>query len=299
MRIRLFSTFVLLFLFAVCVSAQTNLLPDQAGSWQAEGPAKTRSGAALFQGSGDVRTDGLREAGLTAEEGRNYVNGGEKLEVRLYRFKDTSGAYEFYTGVIAPDMQSGRLGDESAFGATHGVILVGNLVVLVIPANPASLTALVSALKAKADTTPFPPLRSYMPTHWRVFGTERYALGPVGFSNSMDALNLGEFKTLGKEISFQDDAETILARYQGEKGGGVLLLILYTTPQLAENRLPHLAQAIPASAKASGVTVERKASMLSIVFGTTIPMHAQAVRDEVNYQTEVTWNEPSTSATDP
>src|SRR5262249_13083979 len=131
------------------------------------------------------------------------------------------------------------------------------------------------------------------------FGTEKYALGPHGFDNSLERLGLQAYKGLSKEIGFQDDAETILARYQGEKGSGVLLLILYPTPQVAENRLHHIEQALSSEAKAAGTSVERKASMLSLVLQPTSPAHAKAIRDEVNYETQVPWNEPSTTATDP
>jgi hypothetical protein len=118
----------------------------------------------------------------------------------------------------------------------------------------------------------------------------------------MTSLNQGAYADLAREIGFgakSDDAEAILARYQGQRGGGVLLLVLYPNPQLAENRLHHLEQALPDAAKKAGVTVERKASMLSIVFATSSPYYAQAIRNEVNYETQVTWNEPSQTATDP
>ena len=39
--------------------------------------------------------------------------------------------------------------------------------------------------------------------------------------------------------------------------------------------------------------------MLSVVFESKSALYAQAIRAEVNYETEVTWNEPSTTATDP
>jgi hypothetical protein len=79
----------------------------------------------------------------------------------------------------------------------------------------------------------------------------------------------------------------------------VLLLLEYPTPQLAENHLHHLEEALPAGVKRAGVTIERKASMLSLVFAADSKEYAQALRDEVNYETEVTWNEPSQTATDP
>jgi hypothetical protein len=68
---------------------------------------------------------------------------------------------------------------------------------------------------------------------------------------------------------------------------------------VAENRRHHLEEALPAAAKQAGVTVERKASLLSLVFNATSAMHAQAIRERVDYETQVTWNEPHQSATDP
>jgi hypothetical protein len=215
---------------------------------------------------------------------------------------DPSSAYEFYTFLLAQGMRNMGLGDNSALSQYDGRVLVGNLVVqatLSPKIKPESLSDILPALKTKADLTPFPPLKNYLPEHWRVFGTEKYALGPQAFRASMSSLNQGAYADLASEIGFQDGAETIMARYQGEHGSGVLLLIEYPTPQLAENHLHHLEQAIPPAAKQAGVNVDRKASMLSIVFAATSPMHAQAIRNEVNYETQVTWNEPHQTYTDP
>src|SRR5215470_5175269 len=198
-------------------ATEPSLLPDSFGSWRADGPATLKSGAELLQGWGDVNTDGLREAGVTTVESRNYVDGTDKLPLRLCKFKDTSGAYEFYTQTLAPAMQPGGIGDESAFERNHGIVLIGNFVAIVgpwsAPFKPDTLESLVPRLKVRADATPYPPLRSYLPTRWRVFGTEKYSLGPAGFNSAMDALGLGTFKELAKEVGFQDDAEAILARY--------------------------------------------------------------------------------------
>ena len=295
---------ICLFLAVSCVrgaEVEPSLLPDSLGPWQAAGPSFIKP-ATAFQGVIAPWMCCLNEAGLLSMEQRDYQNGGERLQLSLFKFKDTSGAYEVYTQAIAPDMQSGGLGDESAFGRARGVVLVGNLVVLTQSAGglkPESLTALVPLLKSKADATPYPPLRSYLPQHWRVFGTEKYALGPAGFTYAMGSLGQGAYGTLSKDAGFQSGAEAIFAKYQGEHGSGVLLLLEYPTPQLAEQHLHHLREVLPAGAKRAGVTVERKASLLSLVFAPTAPQHAQAIRDEVNYETQVTWNEPSQTATDP
>jgi hypothetical protein len=194
------------------------------------------------------------------------------------------------------------VGADSALSQYDGRILVGNFVVqaaLSPNTKPESLSELAKALKAQADPTPLPPVKSYLPSDWRIFGSEKYALGPEAFRAAMNSLNQGANANLSNELGFQDGAEAILARYQGQHGSGVLLLLEYPTPQVAENRRHHVEDALTAAAKQAGVTVERKASLLSLVFAPTSPMHAQAIRDAVNYETEVTWNEPHQSATDP
>jgi len=285
------------------VSAQSGVLPDRAGGWQATGATKiVRAEDVAKDWSPWPNAEGaLKESGLTGIEERTYRDGSDEATLRVYVLKSPTNAYQFYTFQLSPSMHSAELGDGAAADEHGARILIGNLVVdATIPAKakPGALADLVKAIKAKADPTPFPPLREYLPAHWLVFGSQKYALGPEAFRSAMASLDQTANQTLAKEIGFQDDAEAMLARYQGERGGGVLLLILYPTPQVAENRLHHLEQALSASAKAAGVTVERKASMLSLVFGAA-PLHAKAIREEVNYETEVTWNEPSTTATDP
>jgi Family of unknown function (DUF6599) len=286
-------------------SASTPILPDHFGAWRADGPAKTLQlqdlGNNWAQGTNADKV--VKEAGLNRIEQRGYRSGNDTATFRVFTLRDPSSAYEFYTFLLAPGMRNIGLGEDSALSQYDARFLVGNLVVqasLSPNTKPETLTEILKALKAGADLTPFPPLKSYLPDHWRIFGSEKYALGPEAFRASMTALDQGAYADhLASEVGFQDGAETIMARYQGEHGSGVLLLIEYPTPQVAENRLHHLEQVLPAAAKQAGVTVERKASLLSLVFAATSAMHAQAIRNEVNYATEVTWNEPHQTATEP
>jgi hypothetical protein len=302
---RIFYAVILLGMLAsMGAAAEPALLPDQIGPWEATTPALSRIASApgLSVVFGNVDATALREAGLLATESRHYNSGSETLMLTVCRFKDPSGAYEFYTEMIATGMKSAALGDESAFGPTGGVILVGSFVVNVgLNSNtkPEDLKELMPVLRANADKTPYPPLKDYLPVKWRVFGTEKYALGPVGFRAALNSLGQGVYADLVDHVGFKFGAEAILAKYQGEYGSGTLLLLEYPTPQLAEQHLHHLQEVLPAAAKKAGVTVERKASLLSLVFEPTSAMHAQAIRDEVNYETEVTWNEPRQTATDP
>jgi hypothetical protein len=301
---KLIVAFVLAACFGAIVSAHTAILPERFGSWVAEGPAQTVSAKDVANNwvPGSEAAPVLKEAGLSAIEQRSYRNGQDEITLRAFTLKDPSSAYEFYTFLLAPGMRNMGVGKDSAVNDHSGFILVGNFVVqatLSPNIKPESLNDLAAALKAKADSTPLPPLKIYLPTEWRIFGSEKYALGPNAFRAGMNSLNQNAYADLANEVGFQDDAEAILARYQGQHGSGVLLLLEYPNPQVAENRRHHLEQALPERAKKSGVTVERKASLLSLVFAATSEMHAQAIRDAVNYETEVTWNEPHQSATDP
>jgi hypothetical protein len=285
-------------------AADAPVLPNQFGQWQAEAPSKTLRVE-------DLRTDWskwpngervLTEAGLSKIEQRAYKNGADEVTVRAFVLRDPSSAFELYTFLLAPGMTDFGLGMDSAAGEHGARFLVGNIVVQAeVPANAKAdgLRELLKALQAKADGTPLPPLKSYMPIHWRTFGSEKYTLGPEGFRAGMSSLGQEASKELTAAVGFQNGAEAMLANYRGEHGSGILLLLDYPTPQLAEQHLHHLEQALPDALKRAGVTVERKASLLSLVFAPTSPEHAQAIRDEVNYETQVTWNERGQRATDP
>ncbi len=306
MRRIIYAVILLGLLAWVGAAAEPALLPDQIGPWVADGPEKTYSAKEYFQRRMEEPTQGghiLSESGLVRVEERTYKKGDQSWSVRVWELGDSSGAYEVYTAMLedAHAIKPSAVEDTVLGGAAS--FLTGNLVMqglsssVEIPLE--DLKALRTALTAQAQKTPYPPLKSYLPVTWRVFGTERYALGPAGFRAAMTSLGQGAYANLADLAGFQLGAEAMLAKYQGAHGSGVLLLLEYPTPQIAEQHLHHLEEALPEAAKRTGVTVERKASLLSLVFEPTSAMHAQAIRDEVNYNTEVTWNEPSHTATDP
>jgi len=299
-----FAFLLVAFCCVLCAGADSSLLPDRFGSWQAEAPSKTLhvqdldAGWAKWPNGERV----LQEAGLTKIEQRTFRNGNDEITLRMFVLRDPSSAFEVYTFLLSPGMKDWGLGKDSAGDETSVRILIGNLVVLadVPPAvKSRNLQDLHPALKEKADPTPLPPLKIYLPEHWRIFGSEKYALGPEAFRAAMSSLQQDAAASLAKEVGFKDGVEAIFAGYRGQHGSGILLLLDYPTPQLAEQHLHHLNQALPDALKRSGVTIERKASLLSLVFAPTSPEHAQAIRDEVHYETEITWNESSHKATDP
>ena len=266
---RSFCVFVML-LFAATAAvaatgsqhAQPSLLPDHFAGWQASGPPIPVKPGDLGP-EWDKWTEGeqiLNESGITRIEDRPYKNGSDQLGLRVYQFKDPSSAYEFYTFAIVPGMQALGLGEHSAIHQNDARLLIGNLVVQAGLSNnlaPSMLQEVIDALKGKADQTPLPPVRSYLPAEGRIFGSEKYAFGPRGFLSATRLLERAEFSNLASEVGFNAGAEAMFARYQSGKENAVLLLIEYPTPQQAEQHLRHLEQALSAEMKRAGTTIER------------------------------------------
>jgi len=243
----------------------------------------------------------LGEAGLEDWITRSYSGGSQSLTVSLERFHDPSGAYEAYTALLDTDLEPSTVGQLTAIGHGRLIMLIGNYLVNVEQpqlASTADLKELSDFVRKSADTTPLPPIRAFLPQGF-ADGTQRYALGPAAFQAALGKLSESEFAPLTHEVGFDFGAEAIFANYQKAKESGVLLLIDYPTPQLAEQHLRHLDAALSPAEKQAGTTVERKGSLLSIVLRPPSAAFAEELRRGVRYQTEVTWNEPTHKLTDP
>lgn len=275
-------------------SSPQHTLPDRFGSWvSANSPAKVKPAE---QDAGL-----LGEAGLDEWITRPYSSGSQILNVGLKRFHDPSGAYEAYTALLDTDLEPSTVGQLTAIGHGRLIMLIGNFLVNVEQpqlASTADLRELSSLVRKSADTTPLPPIRGYLPQGF-ADGTQRYALGPAAFRAALGKLGEAEFAPLTNEVGFDFGAEAMFASYQKANESGVLLLIDYPTPQLAEQHLHHFETDLSAAAKQAGTTVERKASLLCVVLRPSSLTFGESLRNAVRYQTEVTWNEPTHKLTDP
>jgi hypothetical protein len=298
---------LLVFSFALLSAAdslaqQQAMLPDHLGDGTATSP--------IFKPSPPGDSQVWREAGVVASEARMYSN---HIQVDLYRFRDPSGAYAIVTYLTRGPRISSAGGTQIVPVPRRDVMVmkaldeelfqVGNFVAKIYAAekDPAlsMKRAVTDAVRKSADATPLPPIRMYLPDEGRVGGTERYALGPIGFRAAAAGLDRADFAALADQAGFNSGAEAMLARYRRGKDEGVLLLLDYPTPQLAEQHLRHLEIALPQYAREAGTPIERKGSLLAIVLSPSSAHYAKSLRDAVNYETQVTWNEPSATATDP
>jgi hypothetical protein len=277
-------------------SAQPGALPSRFSTWSCR-PSADNVGVAEPANFANLR----KEAGLTTTELCDYLSGDGKIHVNLDRYRDPSSAYEIYTALLRPDMQPSTLNRTSAVDGEKLYVLLGSFILQVSPTPAIStddLVTLVNTVGAHSDQTPLPPIRTYLPQGF-TDGTQKYALGPNGLRAALQALRQDEYSVLADEAGWNSGAEVMLSEYHRGKDGAVLLLIEYPTPQLAEQHLHHLEQTLSASAKEAGTTIERKASLLSLVLKPSSPAYGASLRSALNYGTQVTWNEPSHTLTDP
>jgi hypothetical protein len=278
--------------------AQQKVLPSQFGSWSTLGRVNPDDLHAVELPN---MAKLVKEAGLTGIEWSDYYSGESKIHVDLNRYHDPSSAYEIYTALIRPDMRPSTLDQTSAVDGDRLFVLQGSFILEVRPTrafSTADLMALVKSVSAHSDKTPLPPIRTYLPRGF-IDGTQKYALGPEGFRNALTSLGRDEFTSLVNEAGFNSGAEAMFARYTNGKGDGVLLLIDYPTPQLAEQHLRHLEQAVSAAAKQAGTTIERSGSLLTLVLRPSSAAYGEWLRGAVGLETAVTWHEPTHTITDP
>lgn len=302
---RLITLFALVFLGALGLSAQgshTTVLPNQLDQWTANKSSSSVYGPNdAFGGIIGYPKPVMKEAGLDDVEIRYY--GG--VEVALFRFSDPSGAYSIATfrqyippGAPIPPPSAVYVTDHARRAQ------VGNYLIVVAGDQNLDeqakrlLSAAIPLVQRVADQTPLPPIREYLPETAREANTNIYVLGPTQYHEAASSLGRRDASDLAGQAGFDSHAEAMFGKYKSGKDEATLLLIDYPTPQLAELHLRHLQRAL-ADAKLMTSSIERKGSLLSIVLAPTSPEYAAKLRAGVNYETQVTWNEASQTATDP
>jgi len=272
-------------------------LPKQFRGWQLTGCMNRFADAS-------VPPDSVlwKEAGLRSVNNCEYSSDGKTVQIRLTQFTDPSAAFEVYTNLLKPGAMPTNLGQVAAFDK-DGVLVQDGTFVITSSSNISKddLGALVQALEPQSEkTTPLPPIRMYLPSEGRLVGSERYALGPQALQAALAGAGQSADPEFIRALGFNDGGEAMLARYsQPGKGTGVLLLLEYPTPNVAEQQIHHLAEVLPASAKVGEQNIVRKGSLLAIVLAPSSKGYAASLREAANYETQVTWNEPHQTYSDP
>jgi uncharacterized protein DUF6599 len=272
-------------------AAAQNLLPDSFSGWHSS-PSDSLSASQPAGREADV----LRACGAILAEQRSYLRGAESLRVTLFHMRDPTSAYGAYSFLRPEGATDIKPTEHSSVARDRALLLVGDLLLEVsgkdLPRQAKDLKALASDLAPRANPAPYPTLVRYLPTRNLVPRSDRYVLNPEMLSEVLPIQS-------GDWLGFSEGAEAELARYRVGNEEATLLLAEYPTPQVAAQRLEELTRGLnlnPSGSTGSdrpGLFARRTSSLVALVFGLRSAKHAESLLKQVDYETEVTWNEPS------
>src|SRR5262249_8043470 len=230
----------------------------------------------------------LQEYGFAGYETGTYTRNGHKMEIKAARFNDASGAYGAFTYYVRPQMGLANVGDRGAFINSRVLFYRGNILVdanldQVTAMSAADLRALADALpRPKGNTSALPTLPGHLPKQSFVANTDRYIMGPVALEHVGVPLPAAL-------LDFSKTPEIEYAHYRSSKGEADLTLLEYPTPQIARDRL----QALQAAALPGGpFYMKRSGPIVAVINGSIPEAEAQSLLASVNYDANVTVNEP-------
>ncbi len=284
-------------------AAAQGILPSAFAGWTAAAPSATVPPTALDPILG-TDTPAFREYIVKSVEQRSYTQGAQTASVTLYRLRDPSSAYGAYTFLRDDALSAADLGSYASASRDRALIVVGEMLLDVsAPAkqarpSDADLKQLADILDKRADHTPYPFIGEHLPEKGRVWDSERYVIGP---------LSLAHFVPLGTDdwMGFDDSAETILAHYKVSGKDETLLIASYPTQQIAAAKFAGMLRRFvfdPPGGVQAGQNVlfgKRVSSFIAIVVGAPSRQSANKILDQVGYESNVTWDEPKQTLTEP
>lgn len=285
-------------LLAALPAAAQGLLPPSFAGWSSTQSAEIA--ASDMERSRVANAAVLREYGIVAAEQRTYSRGAENLQVILCRMRDPSGAYGAYSFLRAGDMASAKLSEHSSISGRRALVLTGNVLLDIsgkdlISLEP-DLKALVGSVAPRAESGPYPPLWQHLPLNGFVPRSDRYVLGPVALHQLMPLAD-------GDWLGFSNGVEAELARYRLNGQEMTLLLADYPTPQIATQKFEELSKRFDLNGHRTAgrprLFARREMTLIALVADAHSEATAEPLLTQVSSGTELTWNEPSFSLTDP
>lgn len=292
-------------------------LPQNFSGWQ-----KKISSTSSDPAQADAANAGvLREFGFTQVESATYVRNGRKLQIKAASFADNAGAFGAFSFYRQPEMQPGQLGDFAVSDNEHVIFVRGNTLVQAAFERPSAMSAaelrsLDGELRtsASAASAGAPPLLDYLPGEGLQPASPRYILGPQAYASSSLQSPLP-----ASLVDFTRSPEIAAGRYTTPEGDATVLVIEYPTPQIALERVramreffqhpvpPGAGSAIsnrgaPAdlvspltlpAGDGGEITLKRTGPLVTLIYGAISARRAKEWAAAINYDAQVTWDEPT------
>jgi hypothetical protein len=263
------------------------LLPATLGklSRVAEGDVGDGLGAVDPTQAPVLKEDGLRRLAQSDYAPAESKKGRAPANIAVYQFMDVSGAISAYDYFAKPSMHPEKLGDAAGSSGDELLVRTGKNIVIEHwktgrERMPVVTHELIDRLpKALGNTGLSPLLPTMLPSKGLDAESVKYALGP----NSYQAMG---GTVPAQAVGFQKSAETVTAKY---KGGGVLTLVLYPTPQIAGEFAREMQSSL---GSASAFKLRREGPLVALATGGWPAGQAQKIVDSVHLRTEVSFDKP-------
>lgn len=286
--------FAPLLLLASAFGADTTPpLPKIFAGWQQD-PASVKTSTDPGDADGS-NAAALKEFGFNDVEAATYTkDGNRKLTVRAARFADATGAYGAYTLYSQPGMQTEDIGRHGESAGDRVLFLQGNILVeakfdVVNAMSAAEMRELASDLpQPRGDIAHPPDLPRWLPPAGFIEHSVKYAVGPKTYNAMGTPLPVSI-------VDFSKSPEVLTAQYKSDSGIAHLMLISYPTPQIAGTQLRTLQQNLGAlnSSGLGDLQIKRSGPLVAMVYGDASPSEARSLLASVNYEAEVTFDEPT------
>src|SRR6266699_6989557 len=229
------------------------------------------------------RATAIIHYGLVGATTQNWHGPDGTVRVTLYQMVDASAAYGLFTldrNINQPGFTALPLGSEGFRVSNRAFFWQSNYVVTLEGSVSATdnLARLIS--ENIFGRSRKPPVSSHLPPENLVQGSERYLVDEAGIGRDLE-LKAGS-------LGFDDSLEVATADYRIKGKVAHLILLMYPTQQVAkkyEDRWANGRENEPAFRKRVG-------PLIAWVRGSRDPSIAKSILDGVNYESQVTWDQP-------
>lgn len=284
-------TFILLVAAMVVAAPSSSMLPASFAGWRQDPSSFHRSTDALTADATNAPV--LKEYGFQDLETATYTReGGRKLTIKAARFNDATGGYGAFTFYRDPEMFTETIGDAAVVSNGNRVLFFkGNILIdaafdRITAMSAAELRELASELPAPPpNLSHIPDLQRYLPRQSLVANSAKYVIGPAAYEHLQPVIPMSA-------LDFGKSAEVAAGNYKTSDGTGTLTLIYYPTPQIAATQLRTFQQLHP-TGSSSALEMKRTGPIVAIASGPISSGDAKDLLASVNYEAEVTYNEPT------
>jgi hypothetical protein len=229
------------------------------------------------------RASAITRYGINGATRESWKGPAGAVRITLYEMVDASAAYGWFTlerNIGQPGFTSLPFGTEGFRVGNRSWIWQSKYVVTLEGSEAAMEGAARVISENIIGRSRKPPVSILLPPVNLVEGSDKYIVEGSGVGAGSD-INPEEF-------GFEDSVEVATADYRVDGKPAHLVLLLYPTQQIAKKYGEQW------DGKSSDEAAFRKriGAILALVRGTKDPAVAKAILDGVNYETQVTWNEP-------